>query len=55
MAVSNALGSNIFDIGICLGLPWIIYLAIKQQPIPVKSDDLFISIVTLLGVLILVV
>lgn len=55
MAVSNALGSNIFDIGICLGLPWIIYLAIKQQPIPVKSDDLFISIATLLGVVILVV
>lgn len=55
MAVSNALGSNIFDIGICLGLPWIIYLAVHQAPIPVKSDDLLISIATLFGVLILVV
>jgi Ca2+/Na+ antiporter len=55
MAVSNALGSNIFDIGICLGLPWIVYLAIQQKPILVKSDDLTVSIATLLGVLVLVV
>lgn len=55
MAVSNALGSNIFDIGICLWLPWIVYLAMKQQPIPVRSDDLSISIATLVWVLVLVV
>jgi K+-dependent Na+/Ca+ exchanger-like protein len=55
MAVANALGSNIFDIGICLGLPWIMYLAITQAPVPVSSSDLTVSIATLLWVLILVV
>jgi Ca2+/Na+ antiporter len=55
MAVANALGSNIFDIGICLGLPWIIYLAITQAPVPVSNGDLTISIATLMGVLVLVV
>lgn len=28
MAVSNAVGSNVFDILICLGLPWFIQTAI---------------------------
>lgn len=28
MAVSNAIGSNVFDILICLGLPWFIQTAI---------------------------
>jgi K+-dependent Na+/Ca+ exchanger-like protein len=55
MAVANALGSNIFDIGICLGLPWIVYLAITQAPVPVSNGDLTISIATLMGVLVLVV
>lgn len=28
MAVSNAVGSNVFDILICLGLPWFIQTAL---------------------------
>lgn len=28
MAVSNAVGSNVFDILICLGLPWLIQTTI---------------------------
>jgi len=28
MAVSNAIGSNVFDILVCLGLPWFIQTAI---------------------------
>lgn len=55
MAVANALGSNIFDIGICLGLPWVLYLAFTQSPIPVKSDDLMTSIIALFLVLGIVV
>lgn len=30
MAVSNAVGSNVFDILVCLGLPWFIQTAIIQ-------------------------
>jgi K+-dependent Na+/Ca+ exchanger-like protein len=55
MAVANALGSNIFDIGICLGLPWIVYLAITKAPVAVSSGDLTVSIATLVWVLALVV
>ena len=55
MAVANALGSNIFDIGICLGLPWIVYLAMTGAPVPVSNGDLTISIGTLFAVLVLVV
>lgn len=32
MALSNALGSNIFNIFIALGLPWALYCAIYQKP-----------------------
>lgn len=28
MAISNAVGSNVFDILVCLGLPWFIQTAI---------------------------
>jgi Ca2+/Na+ antiporter len=55
MAVANALGSNIFDIGICLWIPWIVYLAMSGAPVPVSNGDLSVSIATLFGVLILVV
>jgi hypothetical protein len=56
MAVSNAVGSNVFDILICLGLPWFIKTAIikpgsdvpvisKGTPFPTPKnrlvDDLF--------------
>ena len=30
MAVSNAIGSNVFDILVCLGIPWFIQTAIKD-------------------------
>ena len=36
MAVSNALGSNVFDILICLGLPWFISTAIVNPDEYVK-------------------
>lgn len=39
MAVSNAIGSNVFDILICLGVPWLIgcLLVNKNGVIKVKS------------------
>ena len=30
MAVSNAIGSNVFDILICLGIPWFLQTAVKE-------------------------
>lgn len=38
MAVSNAVGSNVFDILICLGVPWFIQCLIKGRPVQVYSE-----------------
>ena len=47
MALSNAVGSNIFDILICLGLPWLLIISFSNTPLPVKTDDLFVSVILL--------
>ena len=40
MAVSNAIGSNVFDINLGLGLPFIIRIAIdKGKPIDLLDDE----------------
>jgi K+-dependent Na+/Ca+ exchanger-like protein len=44
MAVSNAIGSNIFDILFGLGLSWMIVLIIKPGDIQVGTENLFSSI-----------
>ena len=36
MAVSNAIGSNVFDILLCLGLPWFIKTAIVNPGSQIK-------------------
>lgn len=36
MAVSNAIGSNVFDILICLGLPWFLSTVIVHPGVPVR-------------------
>ena len=53
MAVSNAIGSNVFDILIGLGLPWTIYYIFKG-PIPVLSERLYSSAMVLFASLLLV-
>jgi sodium/potassium/calcium exchanger 4 len=56
MAVANAVGSNVFDIWLGLGLPWLLYLS-WQKPsyITVSTTELLPSSLILLGVLILYV
>ena len=44
MAVSNAIGSNIFDIMIGLGLPWTLVLIFTNTPLQPNNDGLLESI-----------
>lgn len=55
MAISNAVGSNVFDILLCLGLPWFLQTAIvdRSGPIQVYSAGLTYSSLTLLTTVVL--
>jgi Ca2+/Na+ antiporter len=49
MAVSNAIGSNVFDINLGLGLPFVIRIAIdKGAPISLLSDIEWVRSIRLL-------
>lgn len=54
MAISNAIGSNIFDILLGLGLPWIIALTFYKDTIKVSSNNIFSSVVLLFSSVIVV-
>lgn len=49
MAVSNAVGSNIFDITVGLGLPWLIVLLLRPGEIAIGNEGLWTSALILLG------
>jgi len=51
--VANAVGSNVFDILIGLGLPWLIVLVIGDGPILIGTENLFTSTLILLGTVVL--
>lgn len=51
MAVSNALGSNVFDILLGLGLPFFLSNLVYHEPVAVAGDDLELSIFILFGIL----
>ncbi len=53
MAMSNAIGSNSFDILIGLGLPWFIYILWKGQNVEVGTENLLSSILLLFGTVVL--
>lgn len=57
MAVSNSIGSNIFDILICLGLPWLIQTAMvdPNSTVTMNSSGLTFSAITLLGTVVFLV
>lgn len=59
MAISNAVGSNIFDILVSLGLPVTLFIVIKQKPAIVDAanitSSLFLLVATLVAVLSLLV
>lgn len=49
MAISNAVGSNIFDILIGLGLPFFLVIGVFQKDIVVSTSDLYFTIILLIG------
>ncbi|XP_074629158.1 sodium/potassium/calcium exchanger 3-like [Acropora palmata] len=50
MAVSNTIGSNTFDILLCLGIPWLVKsLWNDHSPIVIHSHGLFLSCFFILG------
>ena len=54
MAVSNAVGSNEFDICMGLSLPWFIKCATRDGPIPIADTDAIIpSIPILVAIIVL--
>lgn len=53
MAVANAIGSNIFDILVGLGLPWLLALALLGDTITIATDDLWTSGIILLATVLL--
>jgi len=59
MAISNSIGSNIFDILIGLGLPWVIMTSIYGVEIPVITENLnssiFLLFATVIAVLFLLI
>lgn len=50
MAVSNCIGSNVFDM-LCLGIPWLIKSAFLQpnQPVIIQSEHIFFTSAMLIG------
>jgi len=54
MAMSNAIGSNIFDIFIGLGLPWFVISYFRNSNVEVENTGLNESILFLLGSVILI-
>ena len=54
MAVANAVGSNVFNIGLGLGLPWWIKTAVDGRPIGIAdAGDVVPSIMILLSIVVL--
>ncbi|XP_068168188.1 sodium/potassium/calcium exchanger 1-like [Antennarius striatus] len=56
MVVSSSVGSNIFNITVCLPVPWLLYSAIHgMAPVAVSSNGIFCAIVLLFIMLLFVI
>jgi sodium/potassium/calcium exchanger 4 len=57
MAVSNCIGSNVFDILIGLGIPWLLQTGIVEpnSTVPINSGGLVFSAITLLATVIFMI
>jgi len=53
MAVSNAIGSNVFDILLGLGLPWFIMIIWRGEDIAVEKGDLLFNVGFLFAVIVI--
>jgi Ca2+/Na+ antiporter len=49
MAIANAVGSNVFDILLGLGIPWFIVGLADNKPTPVDKSGIGVSVAILLG------
>mmetsp|Transcript_20648 Transcript_20648/g.27211 ORF Transcript_20648/g.27211 Transcript_20648/m.27211 type:complete len:693 (-) Transcript_20648:268-2346(-) len=55
MAVSSSIGSNIFDILVGLPFPWLLYTIAMNKNVQVDAENLILSIVVLLCMLVAVI
>ena len=57
MAVSNAIGSNVFDILVCLGIPWFLETAVVEPGsyVRVRSKGLLYSTFSLFSTVIFLI
>ena len=56
MAISNSIGSNVFDILMCLALPWFISNLTNQlEPVQIYSKGIFYSTAILLATVFLLI
>lgn len=55
MAVSNAIGSNIFNILFALGFPWTLYMLINGGDIAVSNENLGASIILLFATVVAII
>ena len=55
MAVSSSIGSNIFDVLIGLPFPWLLYTTVTGDVVHVNADNLSLSLMILIAMLVFVI